>query len=535
MKRFSVALISTLFFSPIAFAERDPAFVDTDEAACQKEIGLRAGQHFAKAFTLWRKCYDAEGKGKGDCAGIDLVQARLGFQDRVDRRCGDLATFDKLGLGSDVVAAVDALADALEFQAGALSDRVFLTLYGGGDVPLKDIDRNRYLCARSLGSEAGKLVRNRTKTDSALCLDKDDKQQAKDPTKLPKCDEAKRADKAVSNDIKAALRIERRCDADELIAATGEMDPAAVASGFSGVARSLICASYPNSGNADVCPTVTTIGLRVLSGDAAVGYTGEGHGSEVEETLEREIELVDCVGSGPRTCDLRAEVTGEVDTVSPSDAGGVATCIVSAHTADIGGTLSFHGAVDVIEHLELVEPRELQVHLGASLSAPCPVCSGAGLGDAGTCAGGPDDGNPCTVELVTSLGNTSSDCLPPAGARIDTIRSEPADAIATTGAVSLPAIHDCAFAAAGACPCEGQTFPNTCTGFFCDDSVGTCFNGSTIVGCFPNSIYREGATFPLELVSVSCSTSISPAVQTVLGIPGPIVGRKVLELRALTP
>ena len=57
------------------------------------------------------------------------------------------------------------------------------------------------------------------------------------------------------------------------------------------------------------------------------------------------------------------------------------------------------------------------VYTGIDQTQPCPVCSGADIGDSGTCSGGDNNGDPCTTDAThPAFGNTSYDCPPSAGA-----------------------------------------------------------------------------------------------------------------------
>jgi hypothetical protein len=119
-------------------------------------------------------------------------------------------------------------------------------------------------------------------------------------------------------------------------------------------------------------------------------------------------------------------------------------------------------------------------YVGIDVGVPCPICNGAALGAAGTCAGGLHDGEACVVDATDPLlGNTSYDCPPNPGAELGffdlpmeltsaTSGLEPATSCITEPFLGLP------------CYCPEQPIANLCTDGLCEvgpDGGGTCTLG----------------------------------------------------------
>jgi hypothetical protein len=184
----------------------------------------------------------------------------------------------------------------------------------------------------------------------------------------------------------------------------------------------------------------------------------------------------------------------------------------------------------------------------------CPRCTGANVGDAGTCDSGANQGSACTTTGVVTVANAtgnklytlSPDCAP-AGTPAGTI---PISMPVTTGTSTL----------AGSPPCPGQTspskagcgacLPNNCTGAACvsTNAFGQCLDikggisqnccaNDTTNPCFPDPIVRTGSSAPpsppfpdptypktgnMTLVATFCGASSgSSVVDITWGLPGP--------------
>jgi hypothetical protein len=158
----------------------------------------------------------------------------------------------------------------------------------------------------------------------------------------------------------------------------------------------------------------------------------------------------------------------------PVSGGGVPICVTNRVTNDATGVIIPElGSGD--SDLDI----ELQIFNGLTVNQPCPVCSGAAFDSAGTCVGGPREGEACTVHGTTVLGNTSFDCPPNPSAAIGTTEI-PLDP--TTGTRTVAPTETCTgFGQAGnPCYCTEQVRPNACLDTVCTigaDDEGTCMAG----------------------------------------------------------
>jgi hypothetical protein len=274
---------------------------------------------------------------------------------------------------------------------------------------------------------------------------------------------------------------------------------------------------------------VRAIFIQTLSSTVAIGWRGGTSALPSGEALPVRVELTSCSeAGGVTTCGFAAPVTGTIASVSPVLSGGVGVCQVAVHTGDIGGTIAFTGHVENVSFLEEREPRKVDLYLAPLVNQPCPVCTGVALGDAGTCQGGASPGAPCITDHVNPhLGNTSSACLPDPRARFDTITTDAAADVVSTGTHVLASSFPCA--GGRLCPCPGQLQPNGCLDGVCQDH-GTCDDGSGTIGCFPAPIVSVGSTDPLTLAGAGCASAITPAVKGGVGLPGPVVGSKIVAV-----
>jgi len=135
----------------------------------------------------------------------------------------------------------------------------------------------------------------------------------------------------------------------------------------------------------------------------------------------------------------------------PLSADGTPTCVTSYLTGDLTGTVDLQSG-----QTEAVGSLRWRVHLGITLSKPCPRCGAVAqnpqVGDTFTCDGGPRNGSPCTVAGVAQyFGGTSYDCPPDANSnvsgiglpiRMDRLSTQPqsVDATLPCGS-SLAALH----------------------------------------------------------------------------------------------
>jgi hypothetical protein len=224
----------------------------------------------------------------------------------------------------------------------------------------------------------------------------------------------------------------------------------------------------------------------------------------------------------------------------PALVGSLAACLVMRFADAPAGTVDLAtGAVDLGMRLDG------GVYLTPLASAPaglCPRCTGAGVGQAGTCRGGESDGGPCTVDdilVVAALGTAnavypvSADCLP-AGAPAAVV---PLDLRVTTGRSSIG--NPCAARQARgddcvAGPCDGPCASAASQGGIAD----TCCADDATRACLPDPVVRTGrAVLPVPawpdpaypkhgdgiLVSTFCAgTERVTIVDAGIGLPGPV-------------
>jgi hypothetical protein len=127
-------------------------------------------------------------------------------------------------------------------------------------------------------------------------------------------------------------------------------------------------------------------------------------------------------------------------------------------------------------------PLELRwgFHEGLDADQGCPNCSGPTLGAAGTCAGGPHDGEACRVDATdTLLGNVSYDFPPNPGAEFASLRLA---MVLTTGVSRLEPSELCTAGASNGLPCycSEQPVANDCINGDCavgPDGDGLCVDG----------------------------------------------------------
>jgi len=320
----------------------------------------------------------------------------------------------------------------------------------------------------------------------------------------------------------------------------------------------------PNTGGG-ACPANPAGGPRELQLLAAAsgtdldnGWTGTSHNFPIVSNSELRVCLTGCGATANPQCAEDEAQTAAVNGATfgaplPLLAAGIPVCVVNSFTgskitgftADIssgvmGGTVSLLSGVFI--------PNS------TSVTQVCPRCSGANVGDAGTCDSGAKAGRACTTSGVVTVANAagnkvytlSPDC-PPAGSPAGTI---PIGLPLTTATSTL----------AGSPPCPGQTQVGPPGCGFCGDTrcIGPACASTTATGqcvdikgglsqncctndpttpCFPSPIVRTGSTAPpapafpdpmypktgdVTLVATFCEASSgSSTVDAVTGLPGP--------------
>jgi hypothetical protein len=152
----------------------------------------------------------------------------------------------------------------------------------------------------------------------------------------------------------------------------------------------------------------------------------------------------------------------------PLNAGGVPSCAID-EVASMG-TGSFDPATGAIE---LPLTLHWNFYEGVDVGFQCPRCSGAAIGDTGTCRAGLNDGAACTVHATdVTFGNTSYDCPPEPGADAGALDIP---MMLTSGISTLTADQVCTGPpfTGHPCYCEGQVAANVCDQGRClDESDG---------------------------------------------------------------
>ena len=293
------------------------------------------------------------------------------------------------------------------------------------------------------------------------------------------------------------------------------------------------------------------------------GWTGTSHNFPVVSNSQLRVCLTGCGATSNPQCTEDEAQTAVVNPATfgaplPLLAADVPVCVVNnfgnpkitGFTADISSGTA-NGTVNLQSRIFLT-----------SSTLVCPRCSGAKVGDAGTCDSGAQQGRACITSGIVTVANAagnklytlSPDCAP-GGTAAGTI---PISLPVTTGTSTL----------GGSPPCPGQTSltkpgcgdcGTVCKGPACNSmnaagqcidikggiSQNCCANDPT-TPCFTDPIVRTGSTAPptppfpdatypkagnLTVVATYCeATSGSTLVDISTGLPGP--GALVLPVAA---
>ena len=339
------------------------------------------------------------------------------------------------------------------------------------------------------------------------------------------------------------------------------------------------------------CPELITYTVVQTGSDLDIGWTGIFHdqllgsGGSLSFALDCAGSFLgqcgDCALTGPiasttvvdnHRCqnDTSVRCTSDADCSGgpcafffgaplPISGGGVAICVTNRVDGAVTGTV----------RPELGEGTSnigiiFTSFVGIDGDQPCPVCSGASIGTAGTCNGGSRNGQACTTDGTTlAFGNTSFDCPPDPAADIG---ASTLPLNLTTGTRELAASATCTgtgFVGAP-CYCEDQVQPNQCDDRVCTvdatnegtceagpvdsicaiESFRTCESnaqcpaagdscisknrgclGSTDAsGALNGSVTRTGApsqATPLQVATFCIDATRSSAVNSAAGLPGP--------------
>jgi hypothetical protein len=302
----------------------------------------------------------------------------------------------------------------------------------------------------------------------------------------------------------------------------------------------------PNSGGG---PNLA--GFTVRPGaDLDTGWVGIGHDQEVVI----DAQAFACLDGCNTTTDPECTGTGPTGHGSLNDrlfgpplpllAADVATCVVNEWLATGDQPALEIRNLDLrTGEAEMAIALRPIVFLTGNKQRPCPTCTGRSVGETGVCIGGRRAGLRCTTQGRTvRLGNTSSDCLPPAADNAGelVVVLDPV----TTGTSTRPATIPCA---GGLCPCPGQDKVNNCRGGVgacrssasCPDPTQPCCQtGDGLNGCFVGDVVRTGTaataqplwpdpTYPklaegTKLAATFCIPATNSSnINTPVGLPGP--------------
>jgi len=241
----------------------------------------------------------------------------------------------------------------------------------------------------------------------------------------------------------------------------------------------------------------------------------------------------------------------------PLLASGIPTCIVNrfATPSITGGTSNVqtgetHGDLHLMSDVYVTDPTQV-----------CPVCSGKGVGDTGTCNTGRNSGRACRTDAIMDVVsgattrhlNVSADCTPsgnPAGTLQLTLPLTTGTSSTSSATCGASVANSCVGGTCGA-TCTGNACVATTPDGQCIDIKGgvsqACCSNNTQTPCFPagaDAIVRTGdttvpspawpdPTYPKHgdatLVATFCEGATgTAAVDIVTGLPGP--GTLILPL-----
>jgi hypothetical protein len=320
----------------------------------------------------------------------------------------------------------------------------------------------------------------------------------------------------------------------------------------------LQCLPNTGGGNCNANPQGGPRELRLLAADSGTdldnGWTGTSHNFPVVSNSELRVCLTGCGATSNPQCTEDEAQTGAVNGATfgaplPLLAANIPVCVVNnfgnpkitGFTADVSTGVA-SGTVNLQSRIFLTGVTQV-----------CPRCTGANVGDAGTCDSGAQQGRACTttgiVTVANAVGNrlyTLSPNCAPAGSPAGTI---PISLPVTTGTSTLAGSPPCpgqAALSAGGCgscgtACTGAACASTTPAGQCVDVKGgisqNCCTNLSATPCFPVPIVRTGSPGPptpafpdpsypkngnMTLVATYCeATAGSTVVDISTGLPGP--------------
>jgi len=163
----------------------------------------------------------------------------------------------------------------------------------------------------------------------------------------------------------------------------------------------------------------------------------------------------------------------------PLSAKGTPACVTTYFQEPIVGTAdSATGEGNASSFLRS------RVHLGVAADKPCPRCGTVAqnpkVGQMFQCDGGPNNGQSCRVDAVSSeFGGVSFNCPPPSGSNVSGAGLAIIFDSVTTGTLTKDATLPCAFPLSGSHPSNGQA---TCL----DDFTESCSTNADCLRCTNN-------------------------------------------------
>jgi hypothetical protein len=308
--------------------------------------------------------------------------------------------------------------------------------------------------------------------------------------------------------------------------------------GASGAARGQSCPPNPAGGPNEIVLTSTSNGS-----DLDLGITGTLHDIRPPVGSELRACLTGCGTASQPQC--AADGTADTPIGSafasplPVIAAGLPVCLLFTFSEPPTGSVDVQQGAG-----SLSLGLNAELHYLPVPTATCPRCSGAAVGEHGTCDSGPQKDAACVIDDVISIVGdpqpyTVSRSCPPGGTLLGTIALSPT---VTTGASVL----------SGSRPCPGQAGDDACSGGSCSAAcVGGaprggveqyCCSNSTTKPCFPSGaplgkIERDGQpspptpawpdpTYPKGGSATLATTFCTPAsgdaqFDGVAGFPGP--------------
>ena len=256
------------------------------------------------------------------------------------------------------------------------------------------------------------------------------------------------------------------------------------------------------------CPKELDMTVTSLGSDLDAGWTGAGHNFASADEWNLALGLSGCNATGYPSCTVDGPKGATFGPPLPLLAAGIPVCLVSRFVDHgVSGranvqTGSISVGVSVVADVYLTAATDV-----------CPRCTGATVGDAGTCDSGTNEGAPCTVEgLATVFGAPAGDDVYPVSGAC------PPDpgTLAASVALGFPLFTGIS-ALLGPSPCspmDGPPIPDdacgegTCTDGVCTDCAGTtpageciarqggiqqaCCSNDTTRPCFPTDPASDG-------------------------------------------